>query len=265
MEHKFFDCHTHTEFSSCAEDVTLDAYVEIAATTDQCFAVTDHSAQVFYPPEQRWGFWTEDAVELYEANIDEGEERIHEYVSTLRAAQCGRMLVGTELDVLPDGRKVFPDGLLETLDVIGGAVHYMPTLRASRPVDEVYREFRLQVEALAGHGMHFLVHPYRLLLADDVPVTDEILRWTVEMAHEVGFALEINSHKQSPECDLRMTRMALEAGVPIAIGTDTHRMEEFADFSYQIEILYAAGLEPSTWDKHIFGPEQCNQQEAAAG
>ena len=261
--HDFFDCHTHTEFSSCAEDVTLEAYVEIAKTSDRCFAITDHSAQIFYPPDQRWGFWTEEATELFEANREEGDERIENYVKTMRSAQCGGMLVGVELDVLPDGRKVFPDDLLDSLDIVGGAVHYMPTLRNSCPVAEVYDEFRAQVEALAGHGIDFLVHPYRLMLADEVPVSDELIAWTVQMALDAGFALEINSHKQSFECDLRMTRAALDAGVPIAVGTDTHRMEEFGDFSYQIEVLEAAGLDAETWDRFTLSPEMCARQDAA--
>jgi histidinol phosphatase-like PHP family hydrolase len=258
----FFDCHTHTEFSSCAEDVTLQGYVEIAETTSRSFAITDHSAQIFYPPDKRWGFWSEDAVELFEANQESGRERIEHYIRTVRDAQCGGMLVGTELDVLADGRKVFPDGLLDTLDVILGAVHYMPTVRDERPVEEVYEEFRSQVVALAGHGMDVLVHPYRLLLADELPVTEELLDWTVSCALERGFALEINSHKQFPREDVAMVRMALERGVTIAIGTDTHRTEEFGDFTYHEEILREAGLDSASWDRHLFRPAAA--QEAAA-
>jgi len=259
----FFDCHTHTEFSSCAEDVTLQGYVEIARTTPQTFAITDHSAQVFYPPDQRWGFWSEDAVEIFEGCQDGGRERITHYIETIRGAQCGGMFVGTELDVLPDGRKVFPDGLLASLDVIGGAVHYMPTLKAERPVEEVYEEFRFQVEALAGHGMQVLVHPYRLILGDGVPVSDELLDWTVQFARDAGFALEINSHKQFPECDLRMVRAALEAGVTIAIGTDTHRTGEFGVFTYHEQILREAGLTPDSWDEHLFGAPHATQEAVA--
>ncbi|MGI5817176.1 MAG: PHP domain-containing protein [Armatimonadota bacterium] len=260
----FFDCHTHTEFSACAEDVTLQGYVEIARTGSQQFAITDHSAQMFYPPDNRWGFWTDDAVALYDANREGGDERIFHYVETIRAAQCGGMLVGIELDVLPDGRKVFPDGLLESLDVIAGAVHSMPTLRHERPVDEVHAEFREQVEALAGHGIEVLVHPYRLILADGVPVSDELLEWTVRIARDAGFALEINSHKQFPDCDVRMVRLALEEGVTIAIGTDTHRTEEFGDFSYHEQILRGAGLAPADRDGRLFHPAS-GAQEAAAG
>ncbi|MBD3292366.1 MAG: hypothetical protein GF393_05545 [Armatimonadia bacterium] len=259
----FFDCHTHTEFSSCAEDVTLQGYVEIARRSSRQFAITDHSAQIFYPPEQRWGFWSEDAVEIFEANQQSGRDRIVHYIKTIRRAQCGGMLVGIELDVLPDGRKVFPEGLLTSLDVIAGAVHYMPTLRAERPVDEVYDEFRCQVEALARHGMDVLVHPYRLILAADVPVSDGLLAWTARFARDAGFALEINSHKQFPECDLRMVRMALEVGATIAIGTDTHRTREFGVFNYHQNILREAGLTPGSWQAHLFRPTKPTQEAVA--
>jgi len=263
MHSVFFDCHTHTEFSSCAEDVTLQGYVEIARTTSQQFAITDHSAQIFYPPDQRWGFWGEDAYELYEANIEAGARRIIKYVEAIRAAQCGGMFVGTELDVLPDGRKVFPDGVLETLDIVGGAVHSMPTLKQERPAGEVYDEFRFQVEALAGHGIHVLVHPYRLILAAGVPVTDGLLDWTVRLARDAGFALEINSHKQFPDADLRMARLALELGVTLAVGTDTHRTQEFGDFAYHEQILRDAGLTEETWGAYLLWPTVAAQDAAA--
>ena len=263
MDNGFFDCHTHTEFSSCAEDVTLEKYAEIARTTRQSFAVTDHSAQIFYPEDNRWGFWTDDAIELFEEHRDAGEQRIEQYVRTVSDARCGGMLLGIELDVLPDGRKVFPDALLDTLDIIAGAVHSMPTLRHSRPVDEVHADFRRQVEALAGHGMDVLVHPFRLLAADDVPVTDDLMEWTVAIASDAGFALEINTHKQFRTYDLSMVDGALEAGVTIAIGTDSHRMAQFGDFSYHVEVLQAAGLTPETWDEHLLKPEVARQQAAA--
>ncbi len=263
MEFDFFDCHTHSEFSSCAEDVTLSGYAEIARTTNTRFAVTDHSAQIFYPPDNRWGFWSDEAVELFEASRDGGRQRVEHWLQTLREAQTGGMLVGTELDVLPDGRRVFPDEMLETLDVVLGAVHSMPTLRDERPVAEIHDEFRFQVEALAGHGIEVLVHPYRLLLAAEVPVPEGLVRWTVEAARELGFALEINSHKQYPEHDVLMARMALEEGVPLAIGTDTHRSSEFGDFSYHERVL-AEVLPDGDWARHLWEPT-VKVREAAAG
>ncbi len=264
MESEFFDCHTHSEFSACAEDVTLQKYTEIARTTPQAFAVTDHSAHICYPPDKRWGFWTDDAAELFERSREQARQCVTQYIEATRRAQCGGMLIGIELDVLPDGRIVFPEGLLGTLDVVLGAIHSMPTLRHERPLEEIEAEFRLQVEALARHGMHVLAHPFRLLLSNQVPVTDELLEWTVRMAGQAGFSLEINSHQQFHEYDLRMVRMALERGIPAAVGTDSHRLAEFGDFSYHVAILREAGLTEQQWQSHLWRPPT-PAREAAAG
>ncbi|MEA3402615.1 MAG: PHP domain-containing protein [Armatimonadota bacterium] len=264
METELFDCHTHSEFSSCAEDVSLQGYSKRALSTDIAFAVTDHSAHIFYPPGNRWGFWTDDAEALFEAGRPAARQRVLDYIRAARAAQRGRMLVGIELDVLPDGRKVFPEGLLGTLDVVLGAVHSMPTLRHQGRPEEIEAEFRFQVQALAGHGMQVLAHPWRLLLAADVPLSEELLCWTVATARDRGFALEINSHKQYPAEDLRMTRLAAEMGVPLAVGTDTHRWSEFGDFSYHVAILRQAGLPEERWDSHLWRPAR-PVGEAAAG
>ncbi|MGD9498129.1 MAG: PHP domain-containing protein [Armatimonadota bacterium] len=263
METGFFDCHTHSEFSSCAEDVTLGGYRDIARTTTQGFAITDHSAQLFYPPDHRWGFWTDEAVELFEDCQSGGRERILDYLAAVRAVQCGGMLVGVELDVLPDGRCVFPEDLLPRLDLVLGAVHSMPALRHKRPLPEIYAQFRFQVEALVRYGMDVLAHPYRLLLAADVPVTNELLTWTVEYAAEAGFALEINSHKRYLEPDLAMARLCFAAGVPLAIGTDAHRWSEFGDFSYHVEVLERAGLCAERWSRHLWLPAPCRHEAAA--
>ncbi|MGC9316557.1 MAG: PHP domain-containing protein [Armatimonadota bacterium] len=264
MNTTFCDCHTHSEFSACGEDVTLAGYSSRALSSRLAFAVTDHSAHIFYPPGNPWGFWTEDAEELFESSREHGRERVLAYIRAARSAQRGRMLVGIELDVLPDGRKVFPEGLLETLDVVLGAVHSMPTLRRRRPPRQIEAEFRFQVQALAGHGMEVLAHPWRLLLAEGMPLSDELLRWTVATARDRGFALEINSHKQYPEQDLRMARLALEMGVPLAVGTDTHRWAEFGDFTYHVAILRRAGLPEEQWRSRLWRPTR-PVGEAAAG
>jgi histidinol phosphatase-like PHP family hydrolase len=220
MGFSFTDCHLHSEYSACGEDVTLQGYAELARSSDMVFVITDHSAHLFYPPEKPWAFWTEDAVALYEANLEAGRERIERYLERVRDLQCGGMLVGTELDVLPDGRPVFPEDLLAGLDVV-------------------------------------------VMLAEDCPVADELMSWVVELAGAEGFALEINSHKQFPDEDLTMTRLASEAGVTIATGTDAHRRSEIGDFSYHAHILEAAGVRAERWPEMLWRYRPAARQAAA--
>lgn len=133
MPMRFFDCHCHTERSDCSEDVSLDMYVNIARESDAVFAITDHSAHIFYPPESPWAFWGEGAEALFEQCHAQGMARCAQYAQDLRAAQTGGMLVGVELDALPDGRVVFDPDLLGELDFIVGAVHGIRALAAEAP------------------------------------------------------------------------------------------------------------------------------------
>jgi DNA polymerase (family 10) len=264
MQFDFTDCHVHTEYSACAEDVSLQRYAEFARTSDLVFAITDHSAHVFYPPGKAWAFWSEDAVPIYEANLEAGRERVERYLRQVRSLQRGGMLVGTELDVLPDGRLVFPEDELKGLDVVLGAVHSLPALRQKRPLTEVVTEYKFQAETLAAVGMEVLAHPFRLILGEGHPVPDGLMAWLVELARDAGFALEINSHKQFPDEDLAMTRLALEAGVTLATGTDAHRWSEFGDFSYHARMLEQAGLSPDQWPD-VLWRYQPRAGQAAAG
>lgn len=242
MPTRFFDCHCHTERSDCSEDVSLEMYVNIARESDAVFAITDHSAHIFYPPESPWAFWGEGAEALFEECHAEGMARCAQYVEDLRAAQTGGMLVGVELDALPDGRVVFDPDVLSELDFIIGAVHGIRALAAEAPLPVLVDEYKTRTLRLCELGVHALAHPFREWRQKqrDVPVA--IIEWLVETALDAGVALELNCHYKVPECDLPMLRLCVEAGVPIAIGTDAHRAAEFGDFSYHEALLRQAGV-----------------------
>lgn len=255
MAYRFIDVHTHSEYSACGEDVTVAGYAEIARTNDSIFALTDHSAHQYFPPEKKWGFWSDEADEMFEACREDGPRRIREYLEYVRSLQCGGMLIGVELDIMPDGRIVYPEELLGDLDVVLGVVHSMPTIRHERPASEVEDEFRFQIRRIGEIGVDALAHPFRQLLGSGFEVGEDLIRWTVQVMADAGVALEINSHKVFPEHDLAMVRMALEAGAQLAIGTDAHRANEFGDFSYHIDILGQAGVDEDAWPEVIWTPE----------
>ena len=251
----FFDCHCHTERSACAEDVSLAMYAQLARTASHPFVVTDHSAHLFYPPDNKWAFWGDGAEALYEECHVEGLARCRQYVADLRSAQTGAMFVGVELDVLPDGRIVFDPELLGELDFVIGAVHGVRALTKELPLAALIEEFKSRTLRLCELRVQALSHPFREWRMKGREVPPEIIAWLVATAADAGVALELNGHYQVPECDLPMVRLCAEAGVPIAIGTDTHRSSEFGDFSYHQRILAEAGL--GSGDGLVLGPEAC--------
>lgn len=245
---RFFDCHCHTERSDCSEDVSLQMYVDLANSTDQVFAITDHSAHLFYPPGSPWAFWGDEAEDLFERHHHDGLARCEEYIRWVRDAQTGGMLVGVELDVFPDGRIVFDPDLLGELDMVLGAVHGLRAIAHELPLEDLISEYKTRTLRLCEVGVHALAHPFREWKQKEREVPPSLIEWLVETARDSGTALELNCHYEVPEYDLPMTRLCLDAGVPIAIGTDTHRSREFGEFAYHEDILRRAGVPEGRWE-----------------
>ncbi|MFQ6098760.1 MAG: PHP domain-containing protein, partial [Armatimonadota bacterium] len=239
-----FDCHVHSEWSDCAEDVTLARLREVARAGAYRFAVTDHSAHIYFRPDHMWTLWEGNADALFDACAEAGRRNCAEYIRSVREAQSDGMLVGVELDVLTDGRLVFPADLLAELDVRVGAIHGVRAIARRLPPWGVVSEYKQQARALMRAGIHVLAHPFRQMLSAGYEVPDSLVRWVVEQAGRFGVALELNSHSRFPDTDLAMAEMALDAGVRLAVGTDAHQVHELGDFSYQIAIAQEAGADP---------------------
>lgn len=247
-----FDCHVHTTRSACGEDITDDWLCHRAAENSLRFTVTDHTMHLYYEPEIAWAISRDDGIQLFEERRESGRERIYRYLEDIRS--CGRpnMMVGVELDVLPDGQIMFADDLRPELDIMVGALHFMPTLKHKAPVEEAMAEFRRQTVWLLEYGLEVLAHPFRILLNAGHEVDAELMEWTVDQAAKHGAAVEINSHKPYPEHDLAMMKLALQKGVKLAIGSDAHNSREFGEFGYHRELLKQAGLTGKEAEERLF-------------
>ncbi len=236
------DCHCHTERSDCAEDVTLEWYVEIAANSSRAFAITDHSAHICYPQHAKWGFWTDEGREIFEQHKDYANAEIDSYIAQVRSVQTGGMLLGIELDMFIDGTPVCDETRMGDFDILLGAAHTFPALHHEAEPQQVEAEFKVMFQRLAGWKIDVLAHPFRPLLLKHYAISDDLVKWVVDFAGEHGIALEINSHHICRDEDIRMARLAYEQGVALAAGTDSHRKAEFGDFSYHCEIAETVGV-----------------------
>lgn len=256
MEEIFFDCHVHTKRSACGEDITDSWLCAQAQQNNWQFAVTDHSMHLYYEPEIAWALLTDDNIRLFEQRRQAGRERILRYVEELRSCAAEHMRVGLEIDVLPDGQIMFPEDVRPLMDLLVGAVHYLPTIRNRQAQEIVEAEFRQQTLWLMAYGVDVLAHPFRILLGAGYEAQEELVRWTVEQAAVYGVALEINSHKPYPAQDILMTRLACEQGVRLAWGTDAHNTREFGQFAYHQQIMQQAGISRSQRQECLFKPDK---------
>jgi DNA polymerase (family 10) len=186
-------CHTlasdgHMALEDLAEQARARGYAYIA--------VCDHSRSAAYA-----GGLTIERLKAQGAEIDILNRRWKDF----------RVLKGTEVDILGDGRLDFPDAALKELDFVVASVHsgFRKNVTAR------------MVKALENLNVDTIGHPSGRLLSGREGY-DVDLEKVIEAAAANGKALELNSHFDRLDLSDIWLRKAKDAGVLISIGTDTH-------------------------------------------
>ena len=128
-----------------------------------------------------------------------------------------RLLTGTEVDILKDGKLDFPDDLLAELDVVIASIH------TSFNQTEAETTARL-VGAAQNPYVHMLGHlTGRLLLEREPYKVDH--RAVIDACAETGTWIELNAHPMRFDMDWRWWPYAKSKGVKCVINCDGHRFE----------------------------------------
>ncbi len=147
------------------------------------------------------------------------EKRLRKYideVSRLKRKYAGRIkvLVGSEVSILAEGKLDYADELLSKLDWVVASVHS----RFKQGKDEMTKRI---IAAIQNKRVHAIGHPTgRLINVRDPYQVD--LKKVFAAAVERGVAMELNA---SPvRLDLKDThvKQAIEQGVKLVISTDAH-------------------------------------------
>jgi DNA polymerase (family 10) len=148
-----------------------------------------------------------------------------------------RILAGSECDILADGRMDFPDDALAELDVVLAAVH------SRFKQDRAAMTARI-VRALEHPHVDILVHPTGRRLGTRDPY-DVDLDAVFAAARRHGKAVEINSSPERLDLPDTHARRAAEAGIPVAISTDTHGLTELDHIELGIVTARRAWITPA--------------------
>lgn len=224
------DLHVHSQFSPCAEDVSVyDDAVLAVARGARLMAITDHGTE----PRPRW-------LERYLAEVEAVRRRLGDRLT---------VLTGMEVDVV-DGRLVVDSGVLAKLDVVVASMHHLP-----QGVDAAGYWRRCMLGAIRSGWARVLGHPtwiygYRVEVAGEGARSEgRVIRLPVEYVLEVldeargaGVAVELNYHHRDPHPLL--VRLAAERGVELVPDSDAHRLSEIGNWSWYEEALRSAGLSP---------------------
>ncbi|MEY4102936.1 MAG: putative polymerase/3-5 exonuclease [Planctomycetota bacterium] len=222
------ELHAHTDASDGA--MPLDELIRRAKDRGfHTIAVTDHSRS---------------SVQANGLSV----ERLLGQIDAVREAEARiggiRVLAGSEVDILVDGSLDYPDEVLERLDLVVASPH--ASLKQAPDVATA----RL-VRAVRHPLVHVLGHPTGRLV-NGRPGLEPDMHAVIAAAKESGVALEINAHPARLDLRDLHARMAIEAGVPLAINCDVHGRDGFEVIRYGVQVARRAGAGPAqvvnAWD-----------------
>jgi DNA polymerase (family 10) len=125
--------------------------------------------------------------------------------------------------------------MLERLDLVIAAVH-------SGFKQEKEKMTKRIIRALENPRVHILGHPSGRLLGARDPYEVEIDE-VMEAAKRYGKALEINAYYERLDLDDIRCRKAKEMGIPLAIGTDSHHLDQMWMISLGVAVARRGWLE----------------------
>ena len=128
-----------------------------------------------------------------------------------------RLLTGTEVDVLAEGKLDFPDDVLAELDVVVASAHQRLAL------DEAQNTKRI-IRAAENKYVHMLGHlTGRLLLERDPQKVN--VHAVIDACAASGTWIELNATPDRLDMDWRHWQYAKSKGVKCVINCDAHRFE----------------------------------------
>ena len=213
------DLHAHSTWSDGAS--TIRQMADKAASLGyEYIAITDHSPSSTI------------ARGLSTKKLRQKKEEVEK----INAEDAGiRLLMGSEVDILPDGSLDYPDEVLGELDFVVASVHSSFSMEE----DEMTKRI---CGALENPNVDALGHPTGRLIGQRDPYKVDIDA-VIETARKHGKALEINSSYKRLDLKDTHARKAVEAGVKIIVSTDAHRTEHLE------RIIFGVGTARRGWVK----------------
>lgn len=159
-----------------------------------------------------------------------------------------RVFHGTEMEIRADGTLDFPDEVLAQLDFVIASLH----VGLRQPREQVTARL---LNAIRNPHVDLIGHPRGQLIPDRDPA-DLDMDAVFAAASETGIALEINANPRRLDLEAQYARRAVELGIPIAIDTDAHRIDELDLLSYGILTARRGWVQPhnviNTWSVEQF-------------
>jgi len=137
-----------------------------------------------------------------------------------------KIIMGSEVDIKPDGTLDYPDDVLRELDMVVASVHSNFKMNRGEMTERITNALKNPYVCALGHPTGRLIgerNPYDL----DI---DEV----IGTAEKHGKALEVNSSYMRLDLKDEHVRKALDKGVKLIISTDAHHTDQLAQMRYGV-------------------------------
>jgi DNA polymerase (family 10) len=145
-----------------------------------------------------------------------------------------RLLTGTEVDILSEGRLDFPDDVLAELDVVVASAHQRLA------IDEAENTKRI-IRAAENRYVHMLGHLTGRLLLEREPQKVNV-QAVIDACAETGTWIELNASPDRLDMDWRHWSYARNRGVKCVINCDGHRFEHVGYLRLGAQVARKGGL-----------------------
>jgi DNA polymerase (family 10) len=145
-----------------------------------------------------------------------------------------KLLIGTEVNINPDGSLDYADDVLSELDWVIASVHSSFRMGEKAMTERILAAMDNPLVDAIGHLTGRLI-----LKRDPYPIDIERI---FERAAATGTMLEINSNPDRRDLTDTHARLAAEAGVPIVINSDAHGTETLALIRFGVATARRAWL-----------------------
>jgi len=147
-----------------------------------------------------------------------------------------RLLRGSEVDILADGRMDYPDAVLKELDIVVASIHS----GFSQPGAVLTRRV---LRAMENPYVTIVAHPTGRLMGQREPYALD-LEAVFRAARATGTALELNASPRRMDLNDNAAFRARESGVMLAISTDSHSVSQLDQIAFGIGTARRAWVEP---------------------
>jgi DNA polymerase (family 10) len=145
-----------------------------------------------------------------------------------------RILFGTEVDIGSNGKIDYPDRILANFDIVVAAVH-TGFKQAGRQIT------KRMTEACKNKYVHIIAHPTGRLWGTREAFEIDFNE-LFKAAKDTGTALEINAFPQRLDLNNTDARQAKEAGIKLALGTDSHSAQQLQGMRFGVSVARRAWL-----------------------